>query len=78
MATPHHKKMVIAERTKFIISKIELNEIIIQSIHNLQGASRFYDFEELVTGEMTLYDELIRLILVEGMCDVSYKHKKLD
>lgn len=70
--------LVIAERTKFLTSKQELNEMIIQYINKLQEASRFCDFEKLGAGEMTIEDKLIQLRLIEILEHLQLSKMSLD
>lgn len=57
-------------QTKFLTSKQEQNETIIQYIPKLRETSRFCEFENFGMGEMPIEDELKQLRLIEGM----YEH----
>ena len=61
------KKLVIAERMKFLSKIQKQKEIILKYIHRLKQASRFYKFEKLWTKEMTIKEELLQLRLIEGL-----------
>ena len=68
------KRLVIAERTKFLETRQHPDESIVQFVHQLKERSRYCEFERLGTGEMTTEDELIMLYLIEGMHDPAFKH----
>ena len=72
------KKLVIAERTKFMETRQDPNESIIQYVHRLKVASKYCEFEKLGSEDMTTEDELILLRLIEGLYDKSHKHKIME
>ena len=72
------KRLVIAERTKFLETRQHPNESIVQFIHQLKEKAKYCEFERLGTGEMTTENELIMLCLIEGMHDPAFKHKLLE
>ena len=59
------KRLVVAERTKFISMKQEIDEPIIKYLHRLRNASTYCEFEKL--GEKQTIEDLIQLRLIEGM-----------
>ena len=61
------KRLVMAERTKFMSMKQEINEPIMKYLHRLQNASRYCGFEKLGQGEQTIEEDLIQLMLIEGV-----------
>ena len=71
-------RLVIAERTKFLETRQQPDESIVRLIHRLKESARFCEFERLGTGEMTTEDELIMLLLIEGMHNSALKHKLLE
>ena len=72
------KRLVIAERTKFLETRHHPDESIVQFLHRLKEKARYCEFERLGIGEMTSEDELILLRLIEGMHDSALKHKLLE
>ena len=48
------KKLVIAERTKFLCKKQNSNDLARSYLHRLKEASRFCEFEKLGTENMTI------------------------
>ena len=61
------KRLVMAERTKFMLIKQEIDKPIIKDLHHLQNASRYCEFEKLGREEQTIEEVLIHLRLIEGM-----------
>ena len=61
------KRFVVAERTKFMSMKQEIDEPIIKHIHRLQNASGYCEFEKLGQEEQTTEDDIIQLRLIKGM-----------
>ena len=61
------KRLIVAERTKFMSMKQEINEPIIKYLHRLRNASRYCEFEKLGQEELTIEEDLIQLRLIEGM-----------
>ena len=61
------KKLVVAERTKFMATKQEYGEPIIKYLHRIKHASRFCEFEKLGQQDQTIEEELIQLRSREGM-----------
>ena len=67
------KRLVVAERTKFMLMKQEVDEPIIKYLHRLRNASRHCEFEKLGQGEQTIEEDLIQLRLIEGMYNASHQ-----
>ena len=55
------KRLVVAERTKFMSMKQEIDEPIIKYLHRLRNASRYCEFEKLGQREQTIEEDLIQL-----------------
>ena len=72
------KKLVVAERTKFMATKQEHGEPIIKYLHRIKHASRYCEFEKLGQQDQTIEEELIQLRLIEGMCNLSHRCKLLE
>ena len=72
------KKLVIAERTKFLSTKQNLGESVRNYVHRLKQASRFCEFEKLGSGTMSIHEELIQLRFIEGLHEQSQKDKMLE
>ena len=72
------KRLVVAERTKFLEIRQHPNESIVQFVHQLKERARYCEFERLGIGEMTTEDELIMLRLIEGIHNLTFKHKLLE
>ena len=53
------KRLVVAERSKFISMKQEIDEPIIKYLHCLRNASRYCEFEKLGQEEQTIEEDLI-------------------
>ena len=51
------KRLVVFERTKFIESKRNPNESIVQYMHRLKDVSKYCEFEKLWKKVMTMEDE---------------------
>ena len=72
------KRLVIAERTKFLETRQHPDESIVQFVHRLKERARYCEFERLGTGDMTTEDEWIMLRLKDGKHDPAFKHKLLE
>lgn len=72
------KRLVIAERTKFMAMKQEVDEPIVKYLHRLRSASKYCEFEKLGTGEQTTEEELIQLRLIEGMHNSAHRYKLME
>ena len=72
------KRLVIAERTKFMAMKQEVDEPIIKYLHRLKSASKYCEFEKLGTEEQTTEKELIQLRLIEGMQNSAHRYKLME
>ena len=70
------KRLVMAERTKFISMKQEIDEPIIKYLHCLRNVSRYCEFEKLEQEEQTTEEDLIQLRLIEGMYNASHRYIK--
>ena len=53
----HQKKLVVAERTKFLSMKLQINELIIKYLHHLWNASINCKFENLGQEEQTTEED---------------------
>ena len=69
------KRLVVAERTKFMSMKQEIDEHIIKYLHCLRNASRYCEFKKLGQEEQTIEEDLIQLRLIEGMYNASHWYK---
>ena len=69
------KKLVIAERTKFLATKQNPGESVRNYIHRLKQASRFCEFEKLGSGSMSIHEELLQLRFIEGLHEQNKKIK---
>ena len=72
------KKLVIAERTKFLSTKQNPGETARNYVHRLKQASRFCEFEKLGSGMMSTEEELIQLRFIEGLHEEGQKDKILE
>ena len=72
------KKLVIAERTKFLATKQNPGESVRNYIHRLKQASRFCEFEKLGSGSMSIHEELLQLRFIEGLHEQNKKDKILE
>ena len=61
------KRLVVAERTKFMSMRQEIVEPIIKYLHCLRNASRYCAFEKLGQEEQSIEEDLIQLRLMEVM-----------
>ena len=61
------KRLVVAERTKLMSRKEEIDEPIIKYLHRQRNASRYCEFEP------TIEEDLIQLRLIEGMYNASHQ-----
>ena len=66
------KRLVVAERTKFMLMKQEINEPIKKYLCHLRNESRYCVFEKLGQDEQTIEEDLIQLRLIEGMYNASH------
>ena len=69
------KRFVIAERTKFLETRLHSDESIVQFVLRLKERARHREFERFGACEKTTEDELIMLRLIEGVHDLAFKHK---
>ena len=76
--TKSKKRLVMAERIKFISMKQEIDEPIIKYLHRLRNASRYCEFEELGQEEQTIKEDLIQLRLIEGMYIALCRYKIME
>ena len=59
------KRLVMAERTKFMLMEQEIDELIIKYLHRLRNASKFCEFEKLGQEEQMIEENLIQLRLLK-------------
>ena len=55
------KRLVMAEKTKFMSMKQEIDEPMIKYLHRLRNASRYCKFEKLGQEEQTIEEDLIQV-----------------
>ena len=72
------KRVVLAERMKFMSMKQEVDEPIIKYLPRLRNASRYWEFEKIVIEEQTSEEDLVRLRLIEGMYNSSHQYKIME
>ena len=72
------KRLVMAEKTKFMWMKQEIDEPIIKYLHCLRNVSRYCEFEKLGQEEQTTEVDLIQLRLIEGMYNASHLYKIME
>ena len=72
------KRLVVAEGTKLMSIKQEINEPIIKYLHHLRNASRYCEFVKLGQEEQTIEENLIELRLIEGMYNSSHRYKIME
>ena len=72
------ERLVVAERTKFMSMKQDIDEPIIKYLHRLRNASRYCEFENLRQEEQTIEEDLIQLRLIECMYNASYRYKIME
>ena len=68
-----NKRLIIAERTKFLETRQHPDESMVQFVHRLKERARYCQFERSGTGEMTKEDDLIMLLLINGRHDSDFK-----
>ena len=71
------KRLVMVERTKFMLMKQEIDKPIIKYLHHLQSASRYREFEKLRQEQM-IEEDLIQSRLIEGIYNVSHQYKIME
>ena len=71
------KWLVVAERTKSMSMKQEIDEPMIKYLHCLRNASGYCEFEKLGQ-EHTIDEDLIQLKLTEGMYNASHRYKIME
>ena len=71
------KRLVVAERTKFMSMNQEIDEPVIKYLHRLRNASRYCEFEK-IRQEQTIEEDLIQLWLIEGMYNASHRYKIME
>ena len=69
------KRLVVAERVKFMSMIQEIDESIIKYLHRLRNASRYCEFEKLGQEEQPTEEVLIHLRSIEGMYNASHRYK---
>ena len=74
----HKKRLVVAERTKFMSMKQEIDELIIKYLHRLRNASRYCEFKKLEQEEQTIEKDLIHIRLIEGLYNASHRYKIME
>ena len=72
------KRLVVAERTKFVSMKQGIGEPIIKYLHRLRNASKYCEFEKLGQEEQTIEEDLIQLRLNEGIYNASHRYKIME
>ena len=72
------KRLVVAERMKFMSMKQEIDESIIRYLHRLQNTSWYCKLEKLEQEEQTIEEDLTQLRLVEGMYNASHQYKIME
>ena len=72
------KMLVVAERTKFMSMKQEIDESIMKYLHCLRNASRYCEFEKLGQEQETIDEDLIQLILTENRYNASLQYKIME
>ena len=68
------KRLVVVEKTKFMLIKQESDEPIIKYLHRLRNTNRNCEFEKLGQEEQTIEEDLIRLRLIECVYNTSYRY----
>ena len=74
----HKKRLVAAERTKFMSRKQEIDKSIIKFLLRQRNAKRYCAFEKLRQEEQTIEEVLIRLRLIEVMYNDSHRYKIME
>lgn len=69
----HREDKVFCKQTR-----AKWNDNTVYKLYKLQEASRFWEFEKLSMGEMTIEHKLIHLRLIDDMFNASYKDKILE
>ena len=72
------KRLVVAEKIKFMSMKQEIDEPIIKYLHRLRNVSRYCKFEKLRQEERTIEEDLIQLSLIEGIYNASHRYKIIE
>ena len=78
-----HKKYeaqekVRRDRTKFISMNQEIDEPIINYLHRQRNASKYCEFEKLGQKELTIEENLMQLMLIEGIYNASHRYKIIE
>ena len=71
------KRLVVGEKKKFMSMKQEIDVPIINYLHRLRNASKYYEFEKLGQEEQ-IEEDLIHLRLIEGMYNASHWYKIME
>jgi len=72
------KKLIIAERVRFLSLKQNQNESIQSYVERLKEGARFCEFEKLGKGDQTEEDDLIQMTLIDGLCNHDQRIKTLE
>ena len=72
------KRLVVAERMKFMLMKQEIDEPVMKYLHRIQNASRYCEFEELGQEKQMIEVDLIQLRLIEGVYNAPHLYKIME
>ena len=72
------KRLVVAEWTKFMSMKQEIDEPYIKYWYRLRSTGRYYVFEKPGLEKQTVEEDLIQLTLIEGMYNASHRYKIME
>ena len=72
------KRLIIAERVRFLASKQQNNENIVSYAQRLRKASRFCNFEKLGKDGQSAEDDLIQMRLIDGLQSPDQRIKALE
>ena len=72
------KRLVVAERTKFMSIKQEIDEPIIKYQDRLRNAKGYCKFEKIGQDEQRREEDLIQLRLIENIYNASHRYKIME
>jgi len=73
-----HKKLVIAERVKFLSLRQGDSECVQSYVERLRQAARFCDFQKLGDEGQTIEDDMIQMTLIDGLREPEQRIKTLE
>lgn len=72
------KKLVIAERVKFLSLHQGATEGVQRFVERLRQAAKFCEFDKLGSDGQSIEDDLIQMTLIDGLCHTDQRIKTLE